>query len=275
MKLLISTSASKTKSLRGAQAYIAVSRIKVEDETHESSVKKGEKFYLKKLGKSLYFIDVEREGGKNVLYQYKIDKKLYDALSKKHKAGGADAPVTSGRPTDPATGQGRSKRPATKTAMNPKQAYLAKQKAKKKKAADAKKAAALDMTPEVSKAIKDVRKLRKLAASKAVSEYKDLLRRRDYLKRATHWEDPDQRQIKAETEANEKAIKDFESNTDVKAFNKSGGNKPESDIIMNALKTDPTFIKLQESFDSATTARQRTPRYKKMDDYISMHLDMV
>ncbi len=266
MKLLISTSASKTKSLRGASAYVAVTTVKVEDETHESSVKKGEKFYLKKLGKSFYFIDVEREGGKDILYQYKIPAKLYEQLSKKHK------PVESAKPS---TSPGRSKRPAAKTAMNPKQAYLAKQKAKKKKAADAKKAAASDMTPEVSKAIDSLRSLRDLAKSKSVGEYKDLMRRRDYLKSATNWDDPDQRQIQAETKANEKAIKALESDAKVKSFKKLGGDTSERATIIKALKKDPNYIKLEKSLDAATTARQRSPRSKKMSEYISMHVDMI
>jgi hypothetical protein len=72
MAELISTSARKTKSFRGAKAFVAKSPIKFEDGDHESSIKKGEKFYLKKLGTRYYLIDVEREGGKDVWYQFKI-----------------------------------------------------------------------------------------------------------------------------------------------------------------------------------------------------------
>lgn len=85
MEIFISESAQTTKSLRGATAYEAKGRVKVEDDDHESNIKKGEKFYLKKLGKKHYVIDLEKEGGKTVYYQFIVDKATYDKLAKKHK----------------------------------------------------------------------------------------------------------------------------------------------------------------------------------------------
>lgn len=82
--MLISVSAKVSKSLRGAKAYIAKSRIKVEDDEHESNIKKGEKFYLKKLGQKHYLLDVEQEKGKEVWYQFPISAKEYETFSKKH-----------------------------------------------------------------------------------------------------------------------------------------------------------------------------------------------
>ena len=79
----ISVSATK---IRGAKlpkeaiAYIAVGRIKVEDEKHESNIKKGEKFYLMEFRKKFFLIDVE---GKD-LYKFPIDEKTFKRLSKKH-----------------------------------------------------------------------------------------------------------------------------------------------------------------------------------------------
>lgn len=84
MNILVSKSASVTKSMRGATAHIAKSAVKVGDDEHDSHIKKGEKFYLKKLGKSHYVMDVEKEKGKEVFYQFKVEKKVYDALMKKH-----------------------------------------------------------------------------------------------------------------------------------------------------------------------------------------------
>ena len=100
---LKSEAASLTKSLRGAQAFIAVTSIKHEDDEHECNIKKGEKFYLKKLGKRHYLIDVE---GKE-MYQFSINAKQYAALSKKHKPFDDSAPT--GRPGRVATGIGRGR----------------------------------------------------------------------------------------------------------------------------------------------------------------------
>jgi len=82
MRIFISESARLTKSLRGATAYIAKSSIKVGDDDHESNIKKGEKFYLKTLGKKHYLMDVE---GKEI-YQFVIDEKTFKALDNKHEA---------------------------------------------------------------------------------------------------------------------------------------------------------------------------------------------
>lgn len=71
-----SLSASLTKSLRGAVLCIAKSTIRVEDEDHESVIKKGEKFYLKTLGNKYYLIDID---GKD-MYQFSIDSKRYQQL---------------------------------------------------------------------------------------------------------------------------------------------------------------------------------------------------
>jgi len=84
MRIFISESARLTKSLRGATAYEAKSTVKVDDDDHESNIKKGEKFYLKKLGKKHYVIDLEKEGGKTVYYQFAVDEATYDKLAKKH-----------------------------------------------------------------------------------------------------------------------------------------------------------------------------------------------
>jgi hypothetical protein len=75
-----STSASLTKSYRGAVAYTAKSSIKIEDDEHKSDIKKGEKFYLKTLGNRHYLMDVE---GKEI-YQFNIEKSVYQQLDKKH-----------------------------------------------------------------------------------------------------------------------------------------------------------------------------------------------
>jgi transposase len=80
VNVLVSKSARITKSLRGAKAMVAKTRVKVEDDEHESDIKKGEKFYLKKLGAKYYLIDME---GKD-LYQFSIDAKKYQELEKKH-----------------------------------------------------------------------------------------------------------------------------------------------------------------------------------------------
>tara|TARA_Y100001963_G_scaffold158990_1_gene260725 strand:- start:2799 stop:3359 length:561 start_codon:yes stop_codon:yes gene_type:complete len=85
MAKMLSISARKTKSFRGARAFIAKSPIKVDDDEHESNIKAKEKFYLKKLGTRFYLIDVERERGKDVWYQFKIDEKLFQSLQKKHQ----------------------------------------------------------------------------------------------------------------------------------------------------------------------------------------------
>lgn len=82
--VFISESARVTKSLRGATAYEAKNRVKVEDDDHESNISKGEKFYLKKLGKKHYVIDLEKEGGKTVYYQFIVDEATYNKLAKKH-----------------------------------------------------------------------------------------------------------------------------------------------------------------------------------------------
>lgn len=84
MAKLISESARTTKSFRGAKAFIAKTPIKFSDDEHESSIKKGEKFYLKKLGKRYYLIDVEQEGGKEVWYQFKIEEKDFNTYRTKH-----------------------------------------------------------------------------------------------------------------------------------------------------------------------------------------------
>jgi hypothetical protein len=75
-----STSASLTKSYRGAVAYTAKSSILIEDDEHKSDIKKGEKFYLKTLGNRHYLMDVE---GKEI-YQFNIEKSVYQQLDKKH-----------------------------------------------------------------------------------------------------------------------------------------------------------------------------------------------
>ena len=85
MEIFVSESARLTKSLRGATAYEAKGRVKVEDDDHESDIKKGEKFYLKKLGKKHYVIDLEKDGGKTVYYQFAVDEKTYNDLAKKHE----------------------------------------------------------------------------------------------------------------------------------------------------------------------------------------------
>lgn len=92
VKVLVSQSAKLTKSLRGAKALIAKTSVKVADEDHESSIKKGEKFYIKKLGSKYYLIDME---GKD-LYQFAIDEKKYKQLEKKHQP--VDAELSSKKP---------------------------------------------------------------------------------------------------------------------------------------------------------------------------------
>lgn len=85
MGMMISESASITKSLRGAVAYQAKNTVKVEDDEHESNIKKGEKFYLKKLGQKHYLIDLEKDGGKTALWRGKVaELKAELAATKKH-----------------------------------------------------------------------------------------------------------------------------------------------------------------------------------------------
>ena len=73
--------------MRGAKAYIAKSVVKVEDDDHESNIKRGEEFYLKKIGSKYYVLDVE---GRDI-YQFLVTKKVYLALEKKHTPVDTDA----------------------------------------------------------------------------------------------------------------------------------------------------------------------------------------
>lgn len=146
---LKSESASLTKSLRGAQAFVARTSIKHEDDEHECNIKKGEKFYLKKLGKRHYLIDVE---GKE-MYQFSINAKQYAALSKKHKPHDDSAPT--GRPGRVATGIGRGKDTARK---RPKTGPKAKPASRKSSTTGTKGKAPTDA---------DLRKIQEIIGSKA------------------------------------------------------------------------------------------------------------
>lgn len=64
----------------GAVAYKAVGSVKVEDDKHESKIKKGEQFYLVLIKKKFFLIDVE---GKD-LYKFEITEKRYNQIAKKH-----------------------------------------------------------------------------------------------------------------------------------------------------------------------------------------------
>ena len=60
-------SISATKIRKGilpkeAVAYVAVGKIKVDDDKHESNITKNEKFYLMELKKKFFLIDIEDKG---------------------------------------------------------------------------------------------------------------------------------------------------------------------------------------------------------------------
>lgn len=82
MELMISISATSTKSLRGATKLIAKKAIKIKDDEHDAAVKVGDEFYVKKHGDNHYFVDKD---GKD-LYQFAIDEKRYNQLLKDHTA---------------------------------------------------------------------------------------------------------------------------------------------------------------------------------------------
>tara|TARA_Y100001963_G_scaffold160259_1_gene269835 strand:+ start:4676 stop:5395 length:720 start_codon:yes stop_codon:yes gene_type:complete len=91
MEIMVSLSAKITKSLRGTIKMVAKRAIKFEDDDHESNIKRGETFYLKKLGNKHYLIDVE---GKD-LYQFALTEKEFLAFKKAH----TEAKTTKSAPT--------------------------------------------------------------------------------------------------------------------------------------------------------------------------------
>jgi len=83
MQTFIVESAAKVRKgnlPKEAVAYRSVGRVKVEDDKHESDIKKGEKFYLMEFRKKFYLLDVEG----NDIYKFAIDEKTYRRISKKH-----------------------------------------------------------------------------------------------------------------------------------------------------------------------------------------------
>ena len=101
MKPLAIESATKLRTSihKDAKAYYAKTRVKVEDDKHESDIKKGEKFHLLELRNKFYLFDTE---GKDV-YKFQIDKKTFDGLKKRHTPEDSGDTFVTIKPNDKAT----------------------------------------------------------------------------------------------------------------------------------------------------------------------------
>jgi hypothetical protein len=81
MQIQISLSASLTNSFRGTTKLVAKKSVKLSDDDHDATIKKGDTFHVKKIGNKFYALDKD---GKDV-YQFTIDEKRYNQLLEDNK----------------------------------------------------------------------------------------------------------------------------------------------------------------------------------------------
>lgn len=256
IEVLVSKSASITKSLRGTIAMVAKSKIKVEDDDHESNIKRGEKFYLKKLGQRHYLLDVE---GKD-LYQFAIDKKVYDQLLKKHTQEGES---TKQKTT-------RKKKGSSITDIG----SLKGTKARKPKQGGSKLEAGSER--DVKSAASVLKERANLEKDKDVKAYLKAQRTIENSKASMTLDDPDKAQVSGELKKAKQEAADLMQKPKVSKYVENKRQGTPNDIMGRALEgKDAEYTKQKALFDKGfakSNRRSMSMALKKMQGIIAKYI---
>lgn len=106
-KKLVSNSARKVKTVpKGAIALVAKGKVRVEDDTHEADITKGETFYIQHVvGKGFFVFDLDDNG--QTIHKFQVTGAIFKAIKK------ANTPAATTRSTRSPRTTGKTLKPKT------------------------------------------------------------------------------------------------------------------------------------------------------------------